>query len=120
MVELNQIYVGSRVKIVDNWNECLPPRGQNHSGHMDRYLGMVVTVSAVSTGGSDSFQIEEDTRFRDEHGRDPITSWDRNHRWYFFPKMIDYVLVDEEEPSFEAIKIDMSSVLGIQSQPIVG
>lgn len=120
MVELNQIYVGSRVKIVDRWNECLPLRRQNYSGYMDRYLGMVVTVSAVNTGGGSSFQIEEDTRFRDTYGRDPITSEERNHHWHFFPEMTDYVLVDEEELSFEAMKINMSSVLGIQSQPTVG
>lgn len=44
MVDIEEINVGDKVKIVSSWN---PDCHENNYGCMDEYLGMVVTVTKV-------------------------------------------------------------------------
>lgn len=47
MVDMKDLRVGDRVKIVDEWNELTY---QNMSGKMDKWLGTVMTVKGIHDG----------------------------------------------------------------------
>lgn len=72
MVNLNDIHVGDRVKIVDKWCKGC---GENKEGRMDKYLGRTVTVKYVR--GLSSIAIEED-----------------NGLWYWYPSAIECIVDD--------------------------
>lgn len=74
MIDLRDLHVGDKVKIVDHWSPgCI----QNCSGKMDHWLGAVMTVRNLNP-----LLMEED---RDE--------WCGG--WYWNECMIDYIIGDE-------------------------
>lgn len=78
MVPIRELSPGMRVKIVDQWVAgCC----QNVEGHMDKYLGQIVTVSEIV--GGDVF-IEED---KDDE-------W---QRWFWNSHCFDHTVEDEFE-----------------------
>lgn len=81
MVEIGKLSPGMRVKVVDQWNENTQ---ENYEGHMDKYLGQIVTIKEV---GFARAYIEEDDR---GNGR----------RWCFNKWCFDYI-VYEELPEIE-------------------
>lgn len=72
MVNIEDLYPGMRVKIVDEWCKgCI----QNINGAMDKWLGEIVTIrNIIPRGGSARFYIEED---------------DQN--WVWNPYMVEYI-----------------------------
>lgn len=58
MVNIEDLYPGMPVKIVDKWCKgCI----QNSAGAMDKWLGKIVTVREIdSRNGPGRFRIEED------------------------------------------------------------
>lgn len=78
MIDLNDLHIGDSVKIIDKWPGFI---GQNNAGKMDKYLGKIVTVSAIVYDG---FRISEDDY--ENYGA----------KWLFFPEMVDYILSDED------------------------
>ena len=98
MVEIEDLEVGMKVKIVDQWNAhtC-----QNPDGRMDRWLGQIVTVAEVQLGsnGDGYIFIEEDKL--EDYGH-----------WYWNKHCIDYIVQCEDltdnDPSSKA---DIASFL---------
>lgn len=84
MVDIDRLYKGARVLIVDDW---VPPHRENFHGDMDRYLGTVMTVKDLFDY---KVKMEEDAH-------DP----NREGGWNWFPEMIaeicDNIMWDEDE-----------------------
>lgn len=78
MIDLNDLHIGDSVKIIDKWPGNI---GQNSAGKMDKYLGKIVTVSAIEYG---NFRILEDNY--ENFGV----------KWFFSGEMVDYILSDED------------------------
>lgn len=93
MIDMSQLYKGALVKIVDAWPEGA---GEDLHGRMDCYLGSTLTVSYIS-GDLSHFLVKEDM---DEDG---------DHRWYWYPKMVEYVV--EEEPGEDVNEEEFMALL---------
>ena len=84
MIQISELSVGMRVKIVDKW---VAGSRHNPQGGMDCYLGSVVTVAEIHSNSWDrDISIEED-----------------NGRWSWQPDMLDYVVEDSD---FEPASLD--------------
>lgn len=79
MIDINDLRIGSKVKVVDKWNSSC---GQNCEGLMDKYLGQVVTVLEISR---DTIRIEED------EGDCPFH---QSGRWSWNAHCFEYILDD--------------------------
>ena len=86
MVKVSDLHVGDRVRIVDHWG---PGCAQNANGHMDSYLGQIVTVSAIVNDG-DGFEIYEDNRHE-------FYEYKYRKKWVFFASCIAEIICDEDE-----------------------
>lgn len=77
MVDIHQLFPGQKVKIVDQW--CFGCN-QARSGHMDKYLGAIMTVRSVDCleGCARMVEDEDDQYFFGG--------------WYWFPAAIEYVV----------------------------
>ena len=91
MVNIKQLKVGDRIKIVDEWAKDGSCR-ENKRGEMDEFLGRVLTVCAGPAGDWDFVRCEESRDGCDGRG------------WNWFAPAIEYVVADGEEPewSFDA------------------
>ena len=87
MVDISELRVGDKVKIVDQWNNhCF----QNPYGQMDSYLGSVVTVKDIFHVKNPYFVIEEDNRHE-------FPGCFQDERWAFLPATIDYIVQDDDD-----------------------
>lgn len=80
MVDINELYPGCKVRIVNQW---VPSCHQAPSGDMDRWLGSIMTVSAI-VGGRTAI-MEEDSGDGPAH---------QDGHWHWYPAAIAEVLVD--------------------------
>ncbi len=85
MVDMKDLWVGDRVKIVDEWNDLTC---QNLAGKMDKWLGTVMTVKEISHY---SCAMEEDQNENENSGF---------HGWSWNKHCIDYV-VSEGDGEFD-------------------
>lgn len=82
MVSLQELRPGMMVKIVDRWN---PSCNRNSDGHMDKYLGKVVTILEVNNS---YVLIDEDTGDGPRH---------QNGHWRWNANCIDCIVQGERE-----------------------
>lgn len=82
MVPIEQLNVGDKVRIVDEWTE---PHQENGNGRMDHWLSKVMTVREI-----------EETRVRMEEDK---TEFDGDG-WFWFPEMLDEVVSPAPEAEF--------------------
>ena len=89
MVDIRELKPGTLVRIVDEWNgQCF----QNGRGHMDEYLGQVVTIDEVLKGFGGKmyrFHIKEDHRYR--YGS-------RTDKWVFNQYCVAEIVDKYDEP----------------------
>lgn len=93
MVEIKDLEVGMKVKIVDQWNAhtC-----QNPDGRMDRWLGQIVTVAELVGG---AVFIEEDEAGGSIH-------------WLWNKHCIDHIVQCEDLPDIDhSSNADIASFL---------
>lgn len=78
-----RLRIGDTVKVVDKWViDANTPRRFNSSGHMDKWLGKTLTVSAVLLS---HVQCAED-----------------GGKWAWYPELLDGLVVPPEFPEPEA------------------
>lgn len=91
MVDIRNIHVGDKVRIVDKW--CMGCR-QNGGGLMDKWLGGVLTVRSVC---GDYIKLEEDA---DDFYGNTTPGWD------WFPEAIAEVLSPDYEEAEDDFTVD--------------
>jgi hypothetical protein len=79
IIKQDKYEVGDKVKIVDKWNDKTK---ENSVGHMDKYLGTVMTIRGMRYG---EYRMEEDK-----------ADWDDG--WYWNKYCIEGKVVDSKEP----------------------
>lgn len=85
MVQMEDLYPGMRVRIVDRRNDRNAP--WNSSGKMDHWLGKIMTVRSVNERCA---HMEEDRN-------------EREGGWAWYPHMIECIEEDEKMPDAPAL-----------------
>ena len=88
MVNVSELRPGMQVRIVDKWDNMSAP---NAGGHMDCYLGRVVTVAEI-VNDKRYFHIEEDNR------RTIAGMCLFEDKWFFDGYMVKEIIEDNDEP----------------------
>lgn len=80
MIDLSMLEPGTKVKIVNRWHGT----GHNLVGHMDKYLGTIMTVREVNDYEVRMVEDECD-----------------NGGWFWYENMIEYIVEDTLATRFD-------------------